>query len=289
MWYLKNIPKVLFLYWGRNKPLSLLRYTTIISFIRLNPDWKVIVFYPKHISYEETWRGNEQKANFYKGKDYFDELTNIIYTKEVDFNLTEKDGKDPRNMPEVFKSDMLRIYLLSKHGGVWSDFDIVFLKPMKDLYINTEEYSNTGSVICYHNKYSFAGFLMSKKGSIVYTDMINNKYYINIYSYTSILDCVYSDMFSKLDFLSKVSNDSIACKNTVYKGELVVNLAIDTVYPIRWGDTDKLVSDNKILLSDNTIGIHWYAGSNRLSQHEMGGLCQCNGFICSKVREIYEI
>ena len=51
---------------------------------------------------------------------------------QVDFQIYNFNN----DMPEVHKSDFLRLELLSTIGGLWSDMDIIYFKPMNSLYFN---------------------------------------------------------------------------------------------------------------------------------------------------------
>jgi hypothetical protein len=43
MWHLKEIEKTLHTYWGGDS-MSYLRYLTLASFRKLNPDWKIFLY-----------------------------------------------------------------------------------------------------------------------------------------------------------------------------------------------------------------------------------------------------
>ena len=262
IWYLENIPRRLFLYWGRNKPLSFLRYMTVLSFSKLNPDWDILIYYPSNISYIETWKTREQKENKYNGKDFFTELDNINNVITIESKFTPK-------ISEIFKSDIFRVHALATYGGVWSDFDILYTKPITRLHINSIENKLVDAVICQH-KYSFAGFLMSKAYSYTYCKLAVNVLGAEATYYTSILDNYYYDVFS----------------NPLIE-DVVVNLDMESVYPISWEKPEGLL-DN-ILQEEHTIGIHWYAGSNIMSSHEGEELCKCDSALCKEARRIYEI
>ena len=61
MWHLTNIPKIVHFYWG-NEKLSYLRYMSVYSFRKLNPDWKIKIHVPGALSMiAPTWGSNEQK------------------------------------------------------------------------------------------------------------------------------------------------------------------------------------------------------------------------------------
>ena len=73
-WHLRKIPKVIYLYWGRNQPLSWMRYMTVYSLSVLNRDWKIKIYYPIKTSFSITWVSSSYRHVDYKGKDYFDDL-----------------------------------------------------------------------------------------------------------------------------------------------------------------------------------------------------------------------
>jgi len=106
---LSNIPKVMHFYWGKSN-MSYLQYMTIISFNKFNSDWEIIIHEPKKRFDEITWNTDEQKIK-YEGKDYYEQLKQLSFVKfkEVDFN--EIGFKE--DVPDIFKSDYLRWYLLS--------------------------------------------------------------------------------------------------------------------------------------------------------------------------------
>ena len=130
----------LFLYWGGNK-LSYLRLLTIKTFKACNPDYKINLVLPSKVSYKIEWVSTEH-SNVYDGKDFIDEAIkcsdNVVYFNMEDIGLSN-------DLPEVYKSDIIRNYLLVTYGGIWSDFDIVYFKPIpKDL-----EYID---FLCYNTK-----------------------------------------------------------------------------------------------------------------------------------------
>ena len=116
VWFLKKIPRVLHLYWGRNKKLSFMKYLTAYSFSKQNPDWEIRVHFPKSPFIGENWADKTQKGYNFKGADYFDKLSDIpnLTLHEVDF---DEDFDFDTGIPEVFRSDLYRIKLLGDHGG----------------------------------------------------------------------------------------------------------------------------------------------------------------------------
>jgi mannosyltransferase OCH1-like enzyme len=131
---LKNIPNIIHLYWGRNNPLTFLQYLTVVSFSEHHPDWKIKIYYPIVISDHISWTNPEQKTKIIS-KDYFNELSKIsslIELIEVDF---DKIGFN-NNYSEVINLDFFRYHILYLEGGIWSDFDVVYIKSLNNINYN---------------------------------------------------------------------------------------------------------------------------------------------------------
>jgi hypothetical protein len=147
-----NIPKILHLYWGRNNPLTFLQYLTVVSFREHNPDWKIKVYYPIKTCNNISWKTFEQKTKIIS-KDYFNELDKHNVEKiEIDF---DKIGFK-NDYPEVIKSDFFRYHILCKEGGIWSDFDILYIKPFSNIDFSTfKSYGNKIDFIINFHKYDW--------------------------------------------------------------------------------------------------------------------------------------
>lgn len=162
-----NIPKILHLYWGGGV-LHNLRFMTIKTFMKYNPDWEVILWYPKYPSINRTWFSTEQKY-IIGCKDFIEEAMNLSITKNpIDF---EEFGLS-NTMSEVHKADFIRLHLLSTLGGVWSDMDIFYIKSMISLYFNTKENKNTETFYCDHNYGHSIGFLMASTNNKFFKELM---------------------------------------------------------------------------------------------------------------------
>jgi hypothetical protein len=118
--------KKVHLFWGRSRPLSWLRLQTVKTFAKLNPYWQIVVWYREDENKAPAWESHEQKVQ-YIGKDYFHELTTIPQVAIYEAPWTEIELSD------IHFSDYFRWWILSVAGGLWSDFDIVYTKPMSAL------------------------------------------------------------------------------------------------------------------------------------------------------------
>lgn len=167
-----SIPRILHLYWGRNQPLSYMRALTIKTFQALNPEWEVKLWISKYASTHSNWKTGEHPCH-YRGYDHLQDLED--YCHVFDF---ESVGI-PANLPEVHKSDLLRWYLLGTEGGIWSDMDIIYSRPITK---NMED-NWRGAGLCKYEaqrnndkEFQAIGFLTSEGpwGALFFTQLFNH-------------------------------------------------------------------------------------------------------------------
>jgi len=249
------IPKKIHLYWGKNKPLSYMKYLTVVSFSKLNPDWQIFVYYPKNINKEIKWDGFEQKKYCPVGKDYFDDLANI---KNV--SLVETDFKLAKEISEVHKSDLLRLSLLSSVGGLWSDFDIFYTSPVDKLF---NKFEKKDTLVCYHYNCHNIGFLASAGDNKFFKQLfdmcVNSINKIDNLQYQTIG----RDLFTSFFKYNKKNIDDFSEK---YECK-IDNIPFTTVYPFDWRQIELIFGKHSNLF-ENTVGIHWFAGAEKTSEYE---------------------
>ena len=107
--------------------MARLQVFTVESFHKYNPDWQIIVYLTKQ-SYKEL--GANVYVPDYTGPDYFHLIEKLPYVEIREIDLLE-DGI-PLDAHSCQGSDLFRRNILYKKGGVYSDFDVIWLKPMKD-------------------------------------------------------------------------------------------------------------------------------------------------------------
>lgn len=244
MWHLNKIPKILHLYWGISRPLSYLRYLTVETFKKYNPDWDVIVYYPSSTKIiSPTWKTKENTES-YVGKDYFYLLKDICNLVEVNFSDTVVD-----ELHDVHKSDYLRWKVLSEHGGFWSDFDILYINKIDNLIANNIENASVDCLLCkdtlFH--YFLIGFFGCSKNNLIISSCYKNSIELNPTMYQSI--------GSKL-LKKEVNNSSWH------------NLDTSCVYPFSFRQVYMIPNSEFNFNNNNTIGVHWYAGSNTMKNLE---------------------
>ena len=168
-WNFTKIPKIIHFYWG-NEKLSFLRFMSVKSFAKYNPDWTIKVHVPAVLGkVKPTWSSWEQQ-NVNINEDFMAEL------KKLNCQLVTHDFSQhgfSNDAHEVHKSDFIRWYLLSTDGGVWSDIDIVYTKSMESLVENVPVNGNVDvALVPYTGGGHTIGFLMSSgNGNAFYRKM----------------------------------------------------------------------------------------------------------------------
>jgi len=122
---MKNIPKIAHLVWFGDQHMPLINVFTIISFHRLNPDWEIRVYTSK--------QGNKDFGTLewippYVGTDYFGMIREMSYVDIIEVDLNDFDC--PVQAHVIGMTDVFRQQILFREGGIYSDFDVIWLRPM---------------------------------------------------------------------------------------------------------------------------------------------------------------
>lgn len=255
MWYLREIPQIAHFYWGNNR-LSFLRYLTIYSFRKENPDWEIRIYRPKiNFQGKKTWHTRERCNNNYSGQSYLEqtkEITDQVF--EIDFS---KIGF-LNDVPEAFKADYLRWKLLSEDGGLWSDFDIIYFKPLNSLYFNNETNQEIDTIICQKGLHRI-GFLLSSKNNQFYKYIASQaSHCFNKFNYQSIGSCIFNKNFPNLSYINKQFPDLNP-----------LNMQMNVVYPLDELSILAFFQNSTLnIKKGNCIGIHWFGGHPGLEKWE---------------------
>lgn len=257
-WFLTKVPKVIHLYWG-GRSLSFLRYLTAYSFRKYNPDWKIKVHVPVTVCEEKTWKTHEHKRFIQIKRDYSNDL------EKLDVEIIKHDFSKynfRNNVPETYKADFIRWKILSEQGGVWSDFDIIYTKPIENMPENTIENKGADTGICvYGNKRDTAiGFLFGSP---------NNEFwsYIKSLCNSRFDPSNYQSIGSHL--LNNKFNSIIKVKNA-FRNLTPIYINVNTVYLLDASKINQFYNSNTpdVLEDKDAIGFHWYAGANISQQYE---------------------
>ena len=276
-WHLKKVPKVAHFYWGSDS-MSFLRFMSLKSFKEMNPDWSVVLYVPKDLENDSFWRDESHKCDLsgYNGKDYFDEIKNLpIKVVEVDFS---KMFPKQKQISEVHKSDFIRWYLLHHQGGVWCDMDILFMKPMADMSINTHENvamdcsiniskdhgSRIGLMLSSKCNNPFFGEMMDLSKKVLSDPKYGegNLYYQSVGAYM-VNSFIQTSPFINYDALTdrKIRMQFKNSEGDMYP-VFCHNFSCGEFYLYDHAHIDKIFNQNCYEeVYKESIGIHWYGGS----------------------------
>ena len=256
------IPHRIFFYHGFAS-LSYLRYLTVASFHRHHPDFEIRVVVPRRLSTEQTWTSGEHERP-YRGHDYSDRLAELP-VEIVRFDM-ETIGLN-NDLPEAYKSDILRNRFLARDGGYYSDMDVLYVGRMS---IPDE----ADTVYCHDGQFYYIGLIGACPGNAFYSHLWRKSlrkhddqdyqcYGTRLYEHPPAR---YRDMFPELS---------------------MYNLPMNAVYPIKWIELAKFYSSTE--LPPDCFGIHWFGGSSIGGRLERGLTHAASGqdnLVYRKVREL---
>lgn len=250
------IPKRIFFYWNGDK-MSWMRYMTLYSFRKFNPDWEMILYISDNKN-KKNWKGpEEQDFNNYSGENYLDNINDLnIIIKNVDFPDDIKDKLE--NLSPVHESDLFRYYELYRNGGIYCDMDVLFFRSIENFYNELKDYD---LLIHQDTKFITIGFLGSSVNNQYYKDIydiaINN---INISNYQSMgVDIIYNIFGGSRK--NPLILDNIKKK---YNNLKIYNLPSNLIYKFDWTKIGYNYSNslNVSNFDKESIGYHWFGGSS---------------------------
>ena len=267
MWLPTKIPQTCYFYWG-NTSLSFLNYLSLVSFKEHNPDWKVVLVRPTDDLVVEP--PTDHHSQGYIGeKDYMHQaLQTVDEILEIDFEQILNFKKD---LHDVQRADLTRLYVLSRYGGMWSDMDILYIKPNAN--INFQKYLISGTVenldttICYSN--AGAGHYFNSTGALFSSK--NNPMYKYIYNRAieRVLSLKDNGVKDYQMIGPSLLNEYVAPLIKKMPELNVVNIAYKIFYPWGWwGEIEDFFSKkDESKITEETIAIHWFKGNPSVAKY----------------------
>lgn len=272
-----NLPKNIYFYWG-NETMSFFRYMSLYSFKKFNPDWNVILIKRKNPIAPKQHNWEERLDSIYfKGEDC------SYFIEDIDITIKYLEDEYPEiaelNFQENHISDLLLFKILGEQGGIVSDTDILFYKP-----INYEKIKNIDVGII-----SFKGY--PKENYIPLSFMLGkpNKFFKEMYERfkNKINLKVWDNSPSLMDSFKQIKNK--------FKDLNIVRLPSHMVFPFSETNKEpyeyfKLMFEDRVGTPQDSIGMHWY-GANPNSQRFNNMLTKDNymnsdNTICKIIQEI---
>lgn len=243
-----NYPRILHMFWYGRMPL--LNFLTVVSFRHHHPCWRIKIYTGTACRTEMKWSTHEHDDRFVTDIDYFPKLSDYgVEIVSID-EWIETEGLVDHHF--IHQSDMLRIYQLWKEGGVWSDFDILYIKSIEDVIRGERD------VLIFTPYYFPVGFLVCQPDSSLFRQ---------IFEYQKTLHPQHNNyqMYGVVCMGQFLSEHKELLQD--------IDLMPREVYlPADWRQLDLLFRKKITRFPSITVGIHWFNGS-KMAQEYMKQLC----------------
>lgn len=250
---MKKIPKKLHLYWD-GSPMSMLQTFTVTSFHKYNPDWKINIYMPP-----KRYEGSMHFSFIpdYTGKDYFHLIKNLDYVNIVKINLDDYEIR--KDLHDILRSDIFRYHILYQEGGVWSDFDVLWLKPIE--HFRSIDYHGDSPI---SDVDAIVSFLNGDHGGHSIGIMIHRQYDEYAKALTEYVKEI-KPPFTHEKFGGSMLNIYYPNLASLSKHGNIIGARFETYYPYNIHPPKKTISIlyNGVDLScinNNVICLHWYNG-----------------------------
>lgn len=225
--------------------MSWLQTLSVKSFKKHNPEWKIIL----HLIAERTGRNIYNRE--YSGLDYF--LTLGRYIDDVRII-------QPGTLHGIQESDKLRIKILHQEGGVYSDFDMLWLKSMSGFPKDFE------TTICWHQDHYNMSNIVSEPGGKFLEEVIEKQGKVTSVDYQAYLTQLFNISYPDVRVL-------------IERFPRLLQIPYEWFYPYSIYHLDQLYKED-IDLTTHAFGVHWFAGHS-LSQEflEVGQRCSLTSIL----------
>lgn len=233
---------------------------TLWSFRKLHPDWEIVLYFNDCKVRKKQWdkEHNEQDYFSWKGVDYFDKLQKLnihLQSWSITDNELAPRFKSELGLAPPHKSDLLEWYKLYAEGGIYSDMDILYVRPIDSLWESLNENKVTGCLGC-HKGTIRIGWMASQPSNELFRDVFKTavrQYNPSRYQSTGALS-VYSLFKVKAQEgalpLSKIQK--------TYPNEKLASFPAQLFYLFQ-RCIPRIWEDN-VELPPEVLGIHWYGG-----------------------------
>ena len=249
-------PKILNLIWDSSK-LTFLNYLTILSFKKYHKDWKIHIYYTsaQSNSGEANWKTPEQKLKLNDDvEDYWDRLKedrslNLICVDEFIRSLNLS------HLNIVQQSDILRIYILYTYGGVYSDFDIIYIRNIEPYFI-PHQHSNILFFGIEPNGYIYfpVGFFITMPRQESYKKILQ----------LQLLESNNPGATGDYQYFGAAMLKRLRTHPNSILGSFKL-LPAKCYLPIFWFEIDKKLYNGNLTnlgVDEESFGIHWFNGSS---------------------------
>jgi len=255
---MNKINKEMSFFWG-NSPMSWMRYLTLFSFRKYNPDWVIKLYTNSNKSISsKSWADPPTQDFFnYTGKDY-SEIVKNLNVDIVEWEFPSSDAVLENKMGPSHKSNFFKWDLLGNKNGLYSDMDILFIKPMDTFYNKIKKYD---TVLCFCDEVNYFSIgLMGSAG--------NNQFFKDIYinglgdfspvAYQSAGVLNMYKLLVKKGYVNTETYWDFIKKH--YSNLNFYKMSMDNFYYWKFNQMGCVFEQTLKVAPDETFGIHWYAG-----------------------------
>lgn len=245
--------KTCYFYWD-SSPMALIQTLGVYSFHVQNPDWEKVVCVTKQ---KDQFRPNTYTRT-YSGKDWFGILERFAEIREINI----KDYDLPPDASTVLATDLFRTRILYENGGIYSDHDVIWLKPMSEFKDvehlgNIEDFECTACFYNYTTGHNNVSIIIAEKGS---------EYLKSVIEAQNKISGHYTDQCWSAELLNRMFPNWETLKSHFPR---MLALKYETFYPYSTFDLSPLFKKTDLsVLNDNVMALHWFAG-NELSNEYM--------------------
>ena len=256
-----TVPKIAFTYWSGDS-ISHLHLLTLITIRHFNPNFRVILYTDKTgVSTDDiSYSSHEHKVRLERTYPF-----TAIY-RFTDVEVIPVDFQKEYGLPSPlfhsYLADILRIKKLEEHGGLWFDMDILFLKPFTPQLLQLAGRKTVK--VCSYSDTIATGliFAAADSPSLKTLSQQADKYIAECTQYNFENTSDYKEHYQAFgpDLWRKVFHPFL--ENRVDQHKDACAFPPRVVYPYLWDQMPAYFEGTEpSLVSQDTIGIHWYNGS----------------------------
>ena len=250
-----QIPKQMNFFWAGEK-MSWMRYMTLYSFRRYNPDWQIFLYTMKGEAANKGWTSSEtQDTQTYRGEDY------SCYLSQIGVVSVPWESKEP--MAAAHACDTCQWEILAMRGGFYADMDVLWTAP-----IPYNQIKDANAVFCLSGGYMVIGFIGASPKNELFANiqqMSTENYSPEKYQSTGA-EAIYrlAGVWPQWDQIDRPGEKSVEALKSRLPELKIHTLPDSTIYPFTYQETQKIFLEHNELPNE-CIGIHWFGGNN-LSQ-----------------------
>lgn len=232
------IHRVAHMFWTGG-PMSYLRFLTIATFRKQNPEWAIHLHVGKYPCKRPEYPEPPHSVIYHGLMDWLPAAKRLA-THVREWDLEEIGFK--RNAWASFKADYLRWHLLADEGGFWTDMDVVYFMPLDESHFEGQDFAITMDDFAYYIAYIYAQPKSKRAGEILQmaSEAYNPKEYQSIGA--AMLQRAWPD-------------------RRVFTGKAGIRAIPPVVQlPVMWHKLPLLYKTDWDVPTENSVGVHWFGG-----------------------------